>query len=101
MKKVRGKIRYQTISLESSQKTDSTKLCKCRFPTLPVSVGDPDPHIFGPPGSGSFRQSYGSGSGSFPFLKNNACKKKFLHKIFAKIKFKADDDAGQFKKKII
>jgi hypothetical protein len=27
---------------------------------LPTSVGDPDPHVFGPPGSGS-------GSGSFPF----------------------------------
>jgi hypothetical protein len=29
------------------------------------SVGDPDPHLFGPPGSIS--QGYGSGSGSFPF----------------------------------
>ncbi len=29
------------------------------------SVGDPDPsdpYVFGPPGSGSFRQRYGSGS---------------------------------------
>jgi hypothetical protein len=25
------------------------------------SVADPDPHIFGPPGSGSISQSYGSG----------------------------------------
>jgi hypothetical protein len=36
-------------------------------------VGDPDPqdpHVFGPPGSGSISQRYGSGSGSgtFPFL---------------------------------
>ncbi len=30
------------------------------------SVGD----VFGPPGSGSISQRYGSGSGSFPFLKN-------------------------------
>jgi hypothetical protein len=33
------------------------------------SVGDPDPqdpHVFGPPGSGSISQRYGSGS--FPFL---------------------------------
>jgi hypothetical protein len=39
-----------------------------------ASVGDPDPqdpHVFGPPGSGSISQRYGSGSGSrsFPFLK--------------------------------
>jgi len=36
------------------------------------SVGDPDPHVFGPPGyrSGSISQWYwsGYGSGSFPFL---------------------------------
>jgi hypothetical protein len=37
------------------------------------SVGDPDPedpHVVGPPGSGSAVQRYGSGSssGSFPFL---------------------------------
>ncbi len=32
---------------------------------------DPDPQdsrVFGPPGSGSISQRYGSGSGSFPFL---------------------------------
>jgi hypothetical protein len=43
-----------------------------------ISVGnldpepDTDPHVFGPPGSGSISQRYGSGSGarsgSFPFL---------------------------------
>ncbi len=34
------------------------------------SVGDPDqdPYVFGPPGSGSISQRYGSGSGSFPSL---------------------------------
>jgi hypothetical protein len=39
------------------------------------SVVDPDlepdpqdPHVFGPSGSGSISQRYGSGSGSFPFL---------------------------------
>jgi hypothetical protein len=42
---------------------------------LSGSVGDPesepdtDPHVFGPPGSGSIRRR-GSGSGSFPFLIN-------------------------------
>jgi hypothetical protein len=44
--------------------------------TLPSSVGDPDsepdpdPHVLGPPGSGSISQRCGSGSGSFAFLKN-------------------------------
>jgi hypothetical protein len=36
---------------------------------LSASVGDSDPqdpHVFGPPGSGSTSQRYGSGS--FPFL---------------------------------
>jgi hypothetical protein len=28
----------------------------------------PDPYVFGPSGSGSISQRYGSGSGSFPFL---------------------------------
>jgi hypothetical protein len=35
------------------------------------SVGDPDPqepHVFGPPVSGSISQRYGYGFGSFPFL---------------------------------
>jgi hypothetical protein len=33
---------------------------------LLISVPDPpDPHVFGPPGSGSTSQRYGSGSGSF------------------------------------
>ncbi len=46
------------------------------------SVGDPDPHVFGPSVSGSISQTYGFGS--FPFLKKgverteicNACKIK-------------------------
>jgi hypothetical protein len=29
---------------------------------LVSSVADPDPHVFGPPGSGSINQRYGSGS---------------------------------------
>ncbi len=40
-----------------------------------ISVGDPepnpqDPHVFGPHGSGSISQRYGSGSGSSLFLIN-------------------------------
>jgi hypothetical protein len=31
----------------------------------PVSVPDPDPPVFGPPGSGSVNHRYGFGSGSF------------------------------------
>jgi hypothetical protein len=30
------------------------------FKYLLASVGDPDPHVFGPPGSGSISQMYGS-----------------------------------------
>ncbi len=33
------------------------------FLILPSSVGDPDPNVFGPPGSESISQRYGSGSG--------------------------------------
>jgi hypothetical protein len=33
-----------------------------------VGDGDPDPHVFGPPESGSISKGYKSGSGSFPFL---------------------------------
>jgi hypothetical protein len=41
-------------------------LIKGYFLWLFFSVGDPDPHVFGPPES--VTQRYGSGSGSFPFL---------------------------------
>ncbi len=40
-------------------------------PFILSSAGDPDPqdpHVFRPPGFGSISQTYGSGSGSFPFL---------------------------------
>jgi hypothetical protein len=45
---------------------------KCfRKTTVSASIGDPDPHVFVPPGSGSLSigQRYGSESESFPFLK--------------------------------
>jgi hypothetical protein len=38
----------------------------CTISIVQASVPDPpDPHVFGPPGSGSTSQRYGSGSGSF------------------------------------
>jgi hypothetical protein len=37
-------------------------LAKLPGTRLGDSVGDPDPHVFGPPGSGSTGQKYGSGS---------------------------------------
>jgi hypothetical protein len=48
--------------LQEKQKENKVEL-------LFYSVGEP-PHVYGPPGSGSIRQRYGSGfrSGSFPFL---------------------------------
>ncbi len=33
-----------------------------------LSTSVADPHVFGPPGSGSMSQTYGSGSGSFYHL---------------------------------
>ncbi len=44
---------------ETLCKTSSSYLC-----TVRTSVADPDPHVFGPPGSGSgsISQRYGSGS---------------------------------------
>jgi hypothetical protein len=43
-----------------------TEVRKWFFCTVLFSVADPDPnpHVFGPPGSGSICQSYGFGSGS-------------------------------------
>ncbi len=54
-----------------------------------------DPHVFGPPGSGSFSQSYGSGS--FPFLikvlsgLKDCLQNKILTKILGKNYIFADN----------
>jgi hypothetical protein len=42
-------------------------MAKRRKKTVDTTVADPDqdPHVFGPPGSGSTSQRYRSGSGSF------------------------------------
>jgi hypothetical protein len=40
------------------------KISDTVFPKVADSVPDPDPHVFGPPGSGSTSHRYGSGSGS-------------------------------------
>ncbi len=61
--------------------------------SLKTSVGDPDPdlHVFGPPGSGSISQRYGSGSGSGSFLRleiylpAGKLKEKNIGKIFSGI----------------
>ncbi len=39
---------------------------------------DPDPHVFGPPGSGSISQRYGSGSGSESFYHHAKIVRKTL-----------------------
>ncbi len=66
------------LSIVKYLSSGSERIQICNFFS---SVGDPDsqaPHVFGPPGSGSIRQRYRSGS--FPFLVNvlgglnNACK---------------------------
>ncbi len=62
---------------------------------LTASVGDPDPdtqdpHVFGPPGSGSISQRCGScsGSGSFPFLIKVKFKFNILFSFFILIYYK-------------
>jgi hypothetical protein len=54
--------------------------------TVVISVPDPDPpdpHVFGPPGSGSTSQRYGSGSGSFyHHAKKNSTAKKNLDSYY-------------------
>jgi hypothetical protein len=46
----------------SLQNIDSGLLCSVVDPDPDPDL--PDPHVFGPPGSGSTSQRYGSGSGS-------------------------------------
>jgi hypothetical protein len=56
------------ISKEFFYKNNSTEKKILPWPTktfgdvLAGSVADPDPHVFGPPGSGPISQRYGSGS---------------------------------------
>jgi hypothetical protein len=48
--------------------TRNSLVVECQLVYVLCSVADPDPpdpHVFGPPGSGSTSQMYGSGSGSF------------------------------------
>ncbi len=47
------------------------KYCRRKTKITKNSAEDPDPDVYGPPGSGSISQrcGSGSGSGSFPFLK--------------------------------
>jgi hypothetical protein len=54
------------------------------FFLLVASVGDLDPHVFGPLGSGSGSISQRCGSGSFHFLRNVKCEKEII--IFASLK---------------
>jgi hypothetical protein len=67
-----------------------------------VSVGDPDPqdlHVFGPPGSGSISQRYGSGSIAF-LIKvlsglKNTCRIKFYTNLANLLIFKTEDNVGK------
>ncbi len=60
------------------------------------SVADPDPHVFGPPGSGSTSQRYGSGSGSFynhaGWCPGAAGQTRHPHPILAAIKMTCYED---------
>jgi hypothetical protein len=60
---------------------------------LLFSVGDPDPHVFGPPVSRSISQMYGSGSRSLSFLiKVLSGLKKCLQNSSNKMNFKTEDN---------
>jgi hypothetical protein len=57
-----------TILMDDSSLNESLTIPNV---SAPIRVGDPDPqdpHLFGPPGSGSRSVSQRYGSGSFPFL---------------------------------
>jgi hypothetical protein len=65
---------FYNLGQETEQKNASVPdpLVRGTDPDPPIkqnskktSVADPDPYVFGPPGSGSISQSYGSGLGSF------------------------------------
>ncbi len=45
-----------------------------QLPVVGISVGDPDPHVFEPPGSGSVSQMYESGSFLFVVIVLNGLK---------------------------
>jgi hypothetical protein len=58
-----------------------------RSDTLFRSVADPDPSdpcVFGPPGSGSISQRYGSGSGSF-YHHAKIVRKTLIHTVLGLI----------------
>jgi hypothetical protein len=61
---------FERLDPHSIQSIGNSLLIQRRFYSWIAtgSVRDPDPHVFGPPGSGSISQRYGPGS--FPFLIN-------------------------------
>ncbi len=56
-----GRVALLVESRDTSAGIDSTSVTD---PDLNPDPDPPDPHVFGPPGSGFTRQRYGSGSGS-------------------------------------
>jgi hypothetical protein len=68
-KRVRGEKEFivdsDTLLRDLKVKVSNPKSADVNRVGLNSSVRDPDPHFFGPPGSGSISQRYGSGS--FPF----------------------------------
>ncbi len=84
----RAQTRSQSRGRERSRSRsvgETASLSFCRFffafSILQGSVADPnpdppDPHVFGPPGSGSICQRYGSGSGSGSFYPSITKQKK-------------------------
>ncbi len=58
-------LRGYLPSLAVLLSTRHWKVGPSKVSMVKTSVPDPDPQVYGPPGSGSISQRYGSGSGSF------------------------------------
>ncbi len=65
-----AKVRYAHAQLPQVTQNDMANQDSTEWLLLgSVWDPDPDPQVFGPPGSGSISLMYGSGSGSIPFLR--------------------------------
>ncbi len=69
LKKILGDLLYLEEPDQTKDHLPSPEDLRNKVALVPLaSVVGRDPHVFGPSGSRSISQRYGSGSGSFPFL---------------------------------
>ena len=77
----RGGIPMPEAEITAQQTQIHLRLSWSMAHIVQISVADldpPDPHVFGPPGSGSTSQRYGSGSGSGTFYHHAKIVRKTL-----------------------